>query len=175
MKNIILTVSLIAVMFGILGCGSIGPKITTASGEAYYMTKQSGGDYAFSAPATDLTDVQKEGEKVHNASVKRKTLKFQLTAAAKYTKKLGYKYFVVTNVNISNLNGFPINNYRELSRYITLAERKARFATNGTARDSNALIGNGTYPDMRLRFMPVSNAVANSGAISVWKVSEFLR
>ncbi len=163
-----------AIMFIFSGCGKIGPKITTASGEEYYINKKDNGEYMFFAIG-DLARVRDKGSSVHSATVKRKNLKIQLTAAAQYTKKLGYKYFAVTNVNISNLNGFPINNYNDLARYITLSERKSGFATNGTARDSKGLISNGTYPEMFVRFMPISDSVANSGAISAWKVSDFVR
>lgn len=175
MKKIILGLVTISAMFAFSGCGgSVGPKITTASGDEYYIKNKGNGEYLFYSIYTK-SNVRNKGESVHNASVKKNNLKFQLTAASKYTKKLGYKYFAVTNINISNLNGFPISNYNDLSRYITLAERKSNFATNGTARDSETLISNGSLPTMSLRFAPISDSVANSGAISVWKVSDFVR
>ncbi len=175
MKNIILSVGLLITVFSLSGCGKIGPKFQAESGEEYYISKQGDGEYGFSAPATDLTNVREKGTRVHSEKVKRKNLKNQLIAAAKYTKSLGYNYFAVTNINISNLNGFPINNYNDLARYITLSERKSNFATNGTARDYRGLIGNGTYPEMLLMFAPISNKLATSGAISAWKVSDFVR
>jgi len=174
MRNIILIVSMMVMVFAFSGCGKIGPKFTTESGIEYYINNEGNGEYAYFS-TNDTNDVFAKGGNVHNETVKRKNLKLQLTAAAKYTKKLGYKYFAVTNVNISNLSGFPINNYNDLARYITLAERKENFATNGSARDMDGLINNGRVPEMYLRFMPISNSVANSGAISVWKVSDFVR
>lgn len=174
MRNIISIVGVAIMAFAFTGCGgTVGPKMTNSSGD-YFIISYGNNQYAF-AGYDNNSRVSVPGVYGHNASIKTKSLKSQLIEVSKYTKKLGYNYFVLTNVNISNLNGFPINNYKDLSRYITLSERKSNFTTNGRARSSDSLIiGNGAGASLNLRFMPVSSKVANSGAISVWKVSDFI-
>lgn len=177
MKNIILSIGLIIAIFSLSGCGgNLGPKITTNDGSEYYISNKGNNMYVvWAVGKASSFSMRMHPEQTSRINVKKKVLKMQLESAAKHTKKLGYNYFALTNVNVSNLHGFPINNYNDLIRYITLKERKEHYATDGSARDSEALVIGQRSNEIHLGFTPISNSVANSGAISVWKVSDFIR
>ena len=106
---------------------------------------------------------------------KRKVFYAYLKAAAQGTKDMGYNYFVLTNPEVNGFSGFPINNYEQLMRYITLVDRKPHFSTVGerTSTTYRDLIQGSGYVD--LRFVPVSKKVYDSGIYAVWKVSDFIK
>jgi hypothetical protein len=94
-------------------------------------------------------------------------------AAAEATRKLGYNYFVLTNVEVNGFSGFPINNFNDFMRYITLEDRKHTFDTLGEGvPDYRGLVN--THGETYLRFKPVSKSVYDSGRFAVWKISDFL-
>lgn len=106
--------------------------------------------------------------KSYNTPIKR-----QLRLAAEETKKRGYSYFVLLNAGVNNINGFPINSYKELVRYVTLRARKDSFQVSGRNQDR------GDTPiidvsSVRVWFKPVGAEYKNS-YISVWSVEQTLR
>ena len=102
----------------------------------------------------------------------KKVMYMQLRIAAQMTKRKGYNYFVITNSNISNLNGFPINKASEVVRFISLQKRKPSFATNGRGRKPTSIINRG---GLRLLFKPVPSTMLKNGLISIWSVKQVLR
>lgn len=172
MKKFTLMMAVIVALLGFTGCGSTGPKLTTPSGETYYIPKDGDNFKVFGLKSNVAT--KEKAKTLKNYYSKEEALKAQLTVAARYAKTKGYNYFVLTNSNVSNLNGFPINKYSDLVRYLTLSERKSSFSTDGNADIYDGIIIGGNYTEMYVRFRPISNEIANSGAISVWKVSDFI-
>ena len=100
-----------------------------------------------------------------------KHVKFALRVAALETKKMGYNYFVIDNVNINNLQGFPLNTTDELVRYTTKAIRKDSFSHTDIGRSKRGYFWNS---GVRLVFKPVKDAMADS-IISVWSVEQTLK
>lgn len=162
-KVIMLVVAISAVVF--TGCAK--PDKVTKDGQEYAIWPQDNNSYSISAPAyTD--NIERGVAKSYEAPMKR-----QLKLAAEITKQKGYSYFVILNAGMSNLDGFPINTYKELLRYVTLGPRHKTFQINGRNQ------GRGTIPFLdltrvRLWFKPVGQEVANS-YISVWSVEQTLR
>jgi len=62
---------------------------------------------------------------------KRFTLKDALHILSKEVLDRNASYFVLTSSGTNNLEGFPINTYKELNRYISLHETNPKFTTNG--------------------------------------------
>lgn len=140
-------------------------KGVASNGEKYTIWTEDGGAYGI---------IVKNSRMKISGSVKdwEVVLKKQLNIAAKETKKMGYSYFVVTNSNVNNLNGFPLNNVKNLLKFITLEKRKPSFATDGSGRKPSNLISSTA---MNLRFKPVPSTMLKNGLISVWSVKQTLR
>lgn len=150
---------------GFSGCASTtGIKGISASGTEYRLGKEDNSymviidDRRLKSTAT-VTDY-------------KRVLYSQLNVAAKETKRMGHNYFVVTNSNVNNLNGFPLNRASELHRFITLKTRKPSFATNGAGRKPTSLI---STQAMYLRFQPVPASMLENGLVSVWSVNQTLK
>jgi hypothetical protein len=108
------------------------------------------------------------------ARTKKEVYTALFKAAAEATRKLGYNYFVLTNVEVNGFSGFPINNFNDFMRYITLEDRKHTFDTLGEGvPDYRGLVN--THGDTYLRFKPVPKSVYDSGRFAVWKTSDFIR
>ncbi len=165
MKKIILSLMALAISILISGCSNVIAKGIEPSGKTYTLWEKDG----IYSIAADTRRVHESSEYIDEEN---KVLKSQLNIAAKETKKMGYNYFVLVNDNVNNLNGFPLNNYKNLSRFITLKKRKPSFATDGQDRGEDNLISTGA---MRIRFKPVSATMLNNGLISVWSVSQTLK
>lgn len=167
-KNILMIVMAISgiALFG--GCASTtGIKGVSKLGTGYTLGKEDGAYMVFP------DDVYENSIRTYSKETDyKKVLYTQLNIAAKETKRMGYNYFVITNSNVSNLNGFPINRASELLRFITLKARKPSFATNGSGRKPTNLICSG---GLNIRFKPVSSEMLNNGLISVWSVSQTLQ
>lgn len=172
-KKIFMTVVTVSIVGIFSGCArTTGIEGITQTGSKYHLAKEDNSYVVFmdDEQYEDIRNYSKESDSTV-ADYKR-VLFAQLNAAAKETKKMGYEYFVVTNLNINNLGGFPINNANELVRYISLKARKPSFATNGSGKNPNNLIATGT---MYLRFKPVPASMLENGLISIWSVEDVLR
>jgi len=183
MKKILMLSAILmgAVLFS--GCAGVSvidiavpKKVDSKTGLEYEIYKAPEGDYTVEAKiGGDFRSIKSGKEKsLENAQSKKRVLYALFRAAARGTKDMGYNYFVVTNPEINGFGGFPINNFDQLMRYVTLADRKPSFDTltsmsSATYRD---LIGDMGY--VTLRFVPVSKKVYDSGVYAVWKVSDFL-
>jgi|GEM_PF-2358031 hypothetical protein len=171
-KMILMTVVTLCIAGLLSGCVSTtGIEGVTKTGSKYHLGKEDD-SYMVFMDDKQYDDIRNYS-KVSDSTVAdyRRVLYAQLNAAAKETKKMGFDYFVMTNSNINNLSGFPINNANELVRYITLNTRKKSFATNGVAK-KNGLITIGT---MQLKFKPVPASMLENGLVSVWSVEDVLR
>lgn len=181
MKKVILIISMVIGVFMFSGCaGSLGetviPPKQSKYGVSYKITKHEG-DYLV------LPDIKREGAEYREVlgiyypdakaryNRKAKIIDAQITMAAEATRKMGYNYFAVTNIDVSNLQGFPITNKKDLIRYVTLYDRKETFSVGKFGGDYRMLASGSEY---FIRFMPISDEVANSGSIFVWKVSDNL-
>jgi hypothetical protein len=147
------------------GCAKITPKLTH-DGVDYRIYYDFDADDAYNIRFVnrDLTSYRDVGIE--------KALKLNLKIASIETQKKGYKYFVLTNNGINNLQGFPINTYTELIRYITLKKRKESFATSGgnQGRGKWRLVDHGK---VHIGFKPVKDEYKNS-FISVWDAQQTL-
>jgi hypothetical protein len=168
MKKYILMIMAFVAMVAFSGCASttgingvskLGNKYTLGKEDNSYMV-------VMRSPSEDRIRTTSS-----EADYKR-VLYSQLNVAAKESKRMGYNYFVVTNSNINNLNGFPLNRANDLSRFISLKARKPSFATNGAGRKPTSLINTG---GMNLRFQPVPDSMVKNGLVSVWSVNQTLR
>ncbi len=123
MKKIIGLVAIIAVMI-LNGCGGKSPNVVTEGGIDYEVKTFSNGD---------IEVYIKDDYKINLKDTKsyEKILKLTLKKAAEVTRKKGYSKFIVINAGINNLNGSPLNNYKNLKKYITLNVRKNTFETDG--------------------------------------------
>jgi len=152
MKKFISLMALVAV-FMFSGCSQ--PEVGKFNGKSYNLWEKEKGTYKVS-------------------SLGRLNLKEQLNVAALETKKRGFNYFVLLNAGVNNLNGFPINRYSELRRYISLQSRFPSFQTNGkNQKRGNTPLRFGK-DRVRVLFKPVGNEYKNS-YISVWSVAQTLR
>ena len=59
------------------------------------------------------------------------SLKEELHILSKKVLDLNETSFVLTGTGVNNLNGFPINTYKELNRYVELHNKNKKFTTNG--------------------------------------------
>jgi len=164
MKKIIL---IMAVFSAFLSAG-VHSKGLYPSGNKYTIWTAEGGSFTISSYEKEdhfINENDKESDY-------KRVLFRQLNVAAKETQKMGFKYFVITNTNVNNLSGFPINNVNELVRFASLRSRKPSFATDGEARGDSNLI---SYGGTAIRFKPVPASMLENGLISVWSVDEVLR
>ena len=111
MKNLLKIVAVASIMFLMSGCGIlIQVKTPKPLKNKILVGREGNGQYSF----TNRADIGKH----------KKGLGFQLAetlyTAAVYGKQKGYSYFAITKKNMSNLNGFPINNYKNLLKYCDL-------------------------------------------------------
>ncbi len=149
-KTILILMSLVA-LFIFSGCAK--PEMKTKDGVEYNLWPKENNSFKVSS--------------------QKLSLKQQLNIAAKETKLKGYPYFVLLNAGVNNLNGFPINNYKELVKYISLKKRKPSFQTNGqNQRRGSVPLIHGT--SIRVLFKPVGKKVKNS-YISVWPANQTLQ
>lgn len=175
MNKSILVIVTISTIFLMNGCGVgkvVDPKIQTKSKKDFHISQMNGsdGDYMVSGGNTRVLSGYDVKSK-EAAEKKRVVFKDIFEAAAIFTKKQGYSHFVITNPGYSNIVGFPINNFNEFIRYITLEDRKTTFDTIGPYQE-NSLIRRGGH--VEFYFMPVGSKVVNSGLVSTWKVSDFI-
>ena len=165
MKKIISLTSIAVLLLA--GCTKLA-SVSNYAGIEYRLY------YDFNAPnAYDIRFLNRDMTSYKNYIGLKKALKVNLKIAAVETKKKGFNYFVLTNDGVNNLNGFPINTYSELLRYVTLKQRKSSFATNGTnqSRGKWPLL---TLSTVNIGFKPVEDKYKNS-YISVWSVEQTLR
>ena len=163
MKKIIF---LVAVFSAILNAGIVS-KGVSKNGAKYNIWDEGGQVYSVSMKGTDYDKVRTYSK----VSDYKRNLFTQLNIAARETKKMGYKYFVVVNTKINNLNGFPLNNANNLLKFVTLKTRKPSFATNGSGKRTT-LVRSG---EMILHFKPVPSSMLKNGLISIWSVKQTLR
>jgi len=165
MKKTILFLTIALTMSVFTGCASTtGIKGVSASGDEYHLGKEDN-SYMVVIDDRSIRSYSKTEDY-------KRILYTQLNIAAKETKRMGYNYFVVTNSNVNNLNGFPLNRASDLHRFITLKTRKPSFATNGAGRKPTSLISTGA---MYLRFQPVPASMLENGLVSVWSVKQTLK
>ena len=105
--------------------------------------------------------------------VGKRPLKDYLQIAAKAVLAQGKPYFALNSAGVSNFNGFPINNYKELLRYSNLHEKNKMFTTTG----SNMGIGNRPLRNrsggFELVVIPLGAEYKDS-FISVWDAKQTL-
>ncbi|CAA6823880.1 MAG: Unknown protein [uncultured Sulfurovum sp.] len=157
---LLLTISLMS------GCTKLTPKLSY-KGVDYRLY------YDFEAnDAYNISFIDRESTWYRDVGVDN-ALKLNLKIAAIETQRKGYKYFVLTNAGLNNLEGFPINRYKELMRYITLYKRKKSFSTGGSnqGRGKWKLIDHG---HVHIGFKPVEDKFKNS-FISVWDAQQTLK
>ena len=169
-------------MLAFTGCGAgkvAQPSIKTKQGQDFKIMKSSEGDYTVWANVlVDGMGDYKQLRKGYSVKTpeagarKRMVYTAQLEAAARSTKAMGYSHFVLTNSDLNNLAGFPINNLDDFLRYVTLEDRKPNFDTINKGNDGRALVIS-SYETF-VRFKPVGAEVVNSGLYSVWSVSDFV-
>ena len=169
MKNLLL--SLIAV-FILFGCGKPIPSFKNSTGVKYSLYPESKNNYRIQYPSMKEYSQALKRNNRNIVQAKTDLYKGLFNIAALETRKKGFNYFVLTNSNFSNLNGFPISDFKTFMKYITLKFRKDNFSTSEVGHDGDSLMLNGV---ISMKFMPVSNKIANSGLVSVWKVSDFIK
>jgi len=166
-----MTVALsMALAFLVSGCGlTYGPKKDSVviGGSTFVLYDEGDGNYVVSQ-RDNFKDRIYAGDKKSYDRVMGKTFK----ALDYFARKHGWSHFVLLNNGVNNLNGFPIDNYRDLKRYVTLHARKKTFQTNGAnfGRGTRRLIWDtGTVAPY---FRPVKmNKDLRNSYISVWSVS----
>jgi hypothetical protein len=99
------------------------------------------------------------------------TLKEGLNIASRKVLDLNQTSFILTGSGVSNLNGFPINTYEDLLRFVKLSETNEKFVTTG------GNMGVGRYPIMNsfgnldIRVLPVGDEYKNS-FITIWDANK---
>ncbi len=161
-KNIILISSVIGLLLS--GCGT-PPNVAVENGEEYYYTESSDGSI-YLKDHSKLNRITKSTSLAND----KEALKRELRIAAKITKKKGYSYFVILNKNVSNVNGFPINRFKELYRYISLHKRNNDYYTSGRLKKDGLI----QVASFHLKFKPVTSKVLDT-YISVWSVEQTLK
>lgn len=175
-KNVLVAILISGLLF-LGGCAGVGkivePDIHTATGKKFGIAKHSEGYYTVFAHHSKDAKVLSgfDYQSPEAAERKKKVFRDIFEAAARFTKKQGYSHFVVVNPEYSNLNGFPISDFKQFIRYATLEDRKKGFDTISPYQQ-NSLINR--YGEVQLRFIPVGSKIVNSGLVSTWKVSDFL-
>jgi hypothetical protein len=100
-------------------------------------------------------------------------IRMQLYTASKLTLDENKKYFVITNDGASNLEGFPINTYSELVRYMNLAKNNKKFTTTGGNMGIGKQPLRNSFGTVTIKFVPVGDEYENS-FISVWDAKKTL-
>ena len=114
MKNLLKILVVASIMFLMSGCGALIQVQTPKPLKNEISVGDEGkGEYSF----TNRAEVVK-GKKGLDSQLAE-----TLYTAAVYGKQNGFSYFAITKKNISNLNGFPINNYENLLKYCDLKGR----------------------------------------------------
>lgn len=166
MKKLSVTILTLGILLIVSGCTKLTPKLTH-EGIDYrlYYDFEAKDAYNISFENSDLIRYREVGVE--------EALKLNLKIAAIETQRKGYKYFVITNAGLNNLEGFPIHRYEELLRYITLYKRKKSFATGGSnqGRGRWKLIDHG---QVHIGFKPVEDKYKDS-FISVWDAEQTLK
>jgi len=101
----------------------------------------------------------------------KKALKTALRITAKEVQKDGYKYFVLLNRDVSNVNGFPINRVNELSRYISLRKRNSDYYTSGRIKTSGIIM----YGSLSIKYKPMTSKQFKNSFLTVWSVKQTLK
>lgn len=192
MKKYIFKAGLVVIsMLAFAGCAGVSPgtavipdKVEQKSGMNYKILKTSDNDYMVYPSIVGKNGIENKNKftrlragfdrkSPQAAKVKRKVYSALFKAAAEGTRALGYNYFVLTNVEVNGFSGFPINNFKDFMRFVTLEDRKHTFDTLGEGvPDYRGLVN--TRGVTHLRFKPVSKSVYDTGAIAVWKTSDFI-
>lgn len=156
---------------------AVPKKVDTKTNMEYSIYKNPEGDYSVQPKiGGEYQDIKSGQEKsLENAQSKRKVFYALFRAAARGTKDMGYNYFIVTNPEISGFGGFPIHNFNQLMKYVTLADRKPSFDTVTGMTSATYMDLINSAGDVSLRFVPVPKKVYDSGVYAVWKVSDFIR
>ena len=160
MKKIILLLATLSI-FLIAGEISTGVE----NGEKYRVFKSHKGGY-YIKDSSKYNKVNKST----SLSQDKAALKRQLRIIAKTLKKSGYKYFVLTNRDMNNVNGFPINRANDLHRYLTLKKKNPAYYTSGRLPKNSARPGNG----YRFKYQPMNSKATNS-YMTLWSVSQTLK
>ncbi len=166
MKKIVLILAVLSAV--VLNAGVHSKGVTSKGGK--YTIWNKGGYYSISM--SQSIDRKIYAGKAGAQKMYKDVLYTQLNVAAKETKKMGYSYFVIVNSNVNNLNGFPLNNAKNLYKFISLQSRKPSFSTDGQERKPSSIINSG---GMRIYFKPVPSSMLKNGLISVWSVKQTLR
>ena len=151
MRNLVLMATIAIMLFS--GCAEIKTLTLQPSGIKYTKTKKK-----------DLVTV--------SSFDKRFTIKDALHIVSKEVLDMNRSYFVLTSSGTNNLEGFPINSYKDLDRYINLHNTNPKFTTNGynygIGKTKTIRSGRGR---IRLFVMPVGDEYKNS-FISVWNAKK---
>lgn len=114
MKNLLKISVIASIMFLVSGCGALIQVQTPKPLKNEILVGDEGkGEYSF----TNRAEIEKDKRGLDSQ------LAETLYTAAVYGKQNGFSYFAITKKNISNLNGFPINNYENLLKYCNLKGR----------------------------------------------------
>ena len=114
MKNLLKILVVASIMFLVSGCGALIQVQTPKPLKNEILVGDEGKrEYSFANRAEVAKD--KKGLDSQLAET--------LYTAAVYGKQKGFQYFAITKKNVSNLNGFPINNYGNLLKYCELKGR----------------------------------------------------
>lgn len=158
-----LFIGLSAMLF--VGCGG-GPAVQLG-GEKVKVVEEGKGEYRLDL-FSDKGKISKDGgiEAYDNA------LKYAIRLVALDTKNKGFNYFVITNPNVNNLAGFPLNNISDMSKYLSKSRRVKSFSyTDVSSYKRGHIIGSNWF---RIKYRPVSDSLKNS-IISVWSVEDTLK
>jgi len=166
MKKIVLILAVLSAV--VLNAGVYSEGVTSKGRE--YTIWDKGGYYSIAM--SESIDRKIYAGKAGAQKMYKDVLYTQLNVAAKETKKMGYNYFVIVNSNVNNLNGFPLNNAKNLYRFLSLQSRKPSFSTDGQERKPSSIISSG---GMRILFKPVPSSMLKNGLISVWSVKQTLK
>ena len=114
MKNLLKISVVVSIMFLMSGCGALIQVQTPKPLKNEILVGDEGkGEYSL----TNRAEVEK-GKKGLDTQLAE-----TLYTAAVYGKQKGFQYFAITKKNVSNLNGFPINDYENLLKYCDLKGR----------------------------------------------------
>ncbi len=115
MKNLLKISFIASIMFLMSGCGALIQVQTPKPLKNEILVGDEGsGEFSFSNRA----DIERKTKKGLDSQLAE-----TLYTAAVYGKQNGFQYFAITKRNISNLNGFPINDYENLLKYCELKGR----------------------------------------------------
>ena len=115
MKNLLKISVVASIMFLMSGCGALIQVQTPKPLKNEILVGDEGkGEYSF----TNRADIERKTKKGLDSQLAE-----TLYTVAVYGKQKGFQYFAITKKNISNLNGFPINDYENLLKYCELKGR----------------------------------------------------